>query len=551
MRKFVNTAACAAIAAAAVCSSAISAHADVAVGTVAANTSDGPSAVLLEAPQVQTQAWQGFAGEIDAQWSYGTTVMASRRIRTPSGPVWQQPQPFVSQFTGFVTNPNNYGSGLIMVADTRYTGDFSISLSSNYVYTPGDFDWLFYPGTYVQAQPSYSKHKAPAYTFVELEAREAIENLYTDFGTSATSKTVLRKNGRKFVSKRSDSGGAELALGSQVVTRRGGLLGLADAYAAVDHEVQDNAFDVQGRTMVSNVWRKRWDKKLTTRASSSATFTTTYRVNRLVDFDLSATLARFKDVDLSLSIVDARTNEVIYAMTRPAGSSQDTIDLTGQLGASDYRFTLTADTKILRSRGKFRRRGGAGEFQMSFNATPVVSAEELLAQATSGEMPLDEMIDLFGLSEVELTNIVADGRLPADYLRELTGLDDLGLIEQVLSGEKTWALIDVLADFAVHDGNGHLLFDSINGLAIDPNVSAYRHWLVDADDNVLAPYIIKVGDLTMFDLAITLLGDENPAMATAALVPEPASLGLLLLGSLALLTRNSKNVTVDLLRGGR
>lgn len=457
-----------------------------AVAFALAVNSTAQAAAIVGQPQIQTQTWAGFSEPLGTIWSYKTTVKRpgtavpanhSLRVITPLPP-----------FTGTLQNPST--PDLDATAEARVVVDL---------------------GLY--------KHIAPAHEFVELIPRAAVENLTYDWFSRADAKTAAFENGKKYFARDIRNEQQLLAVASRVLSSEGSLLGQARSYANVDYDVTDTGFTAQGRVMASSSWRKPWRNDINTAVRSRATFTTTYEVTRDSDFDLSAVLAGSQKSRTRLVIRDADTGEVIYRFRRHGGATHRVLDFSGQLEAGRYQFHLTANTLYRRNRSGFYDRGGAGEFDVNFSATSVLSDEQLLLQAAAGDLPLEDLLDIFNLNEDKLTDIIVDNRLPIAYLYELTGLDDLGLIEQVLRGEKIAELLDLLPGFAFFDGDDVLLYDSINGIHGDPQTMDWRHWLANGDEQIIAPFITEGADYRIQFLPI----------------PEPGSLALAMAGGVLLL----------------
>ncbi len=146
--------------------------------------------------------------------------------------------------------------------------------------------------------------------------------------------------------------------------------------------VADNLFIAQGRIGAGSVLEKSFSGASESTALGESALEARYEVREPVAFRLAGGLGGSDDVDFQISIVDYRTNRVLYDFTRSLNLGQNgswQIDLAGTLAPGTYEIRSQANTDAAVRAENFAAvdYGGEGDFSLAFTAAPVANAATL------------------------------------------------------------------------------------------------------------------------------------------------------------------------------
>jgi hypothetical protein len=158
----------------------------------------------------------------------------------------------------------------------------------------------------------------------------------------------------------------------EVTDLKGTLLANGSTIGTQWSDVKETSLTAEGRVSASVLMEDSMLNRGRARAAGKSQLEAAYRIKEPANFSLSGMLAGGGDLNLEFELVDDAGNAVYKlspTLTEVGGTWK--FDLQGTLNAGTYTLSVAVDVAARMGGYQSAHLGGAGEYEISFSATPV------------------------------------------------------------------------------------------------------------------------------------------------------------------------------------
>lgn len=323
--------------------------------------------------------------------------------------------------------------------------------------------------------------------------RPTVRKISSSSDSKVLNSTWLRYAGQEYTTTKNDSSGAEMARYATLMSPQDDLLANATAIAYKNASFGGDEFSADGRVSATAILD--YDvKEATANSTGKSWLKAKYELDRDTDFSLDLDLAILGQIDFSFTATDVNSGEVAFNFdTVPNGISigiQQEFSMDGTLEAGTYEFALNCLTDAaVNSQGQWNP-GGQAEFDLSLDLK-----EEYVQVWVPGD----------------------DFRTASDIVALLAKYFDLP--HSLVAGLDTDDIASLLDEY----------FDSTGITVAGSNSSSNYPVSVGAEGDFNRDGVVNGEDVTI------MAANWVNSTSSAAAVPEPSTLSMLICGGLGCL----------------